>query len=262
MRKTIAGVGLAAGAAVALTACGGQQAASGQHGSQQAEKHTGDVLAAAYHATESANSAKISLKATTHTGGKTVHTKGHGAVQFKPPKLDLHITGAGKKTEERLLDGTAYVKTPQGKWLEIDVSKLTGRAGAMHSPTEALTLLRGASNNVTKLGPATIDGKHTTGYKAVVNLDKVASKASSPKAKKAVKELEKATGGHTLPIKVWIDGQHRLVREKNSIKVHLQGKNVTTTSTTTLSDYGTPVHVTKPPAGQVTSVTASIPPAH
>jgi hypothetical protein len=269
MRKTIAGAGLAAGAAVALAACGGQPAASGQHGpkqaqhgSQQSTQDTGNVLAAAYHATEQANSAKITLKVTTKTGEKTMNVDGHGVVQFKPPKLDLHMTAAGKKIEERFLDKTAYVKTPQGMWVEMDLSKLVGQQAAAQSPTQTLSYLRGASDQVTKLGPKTIHGTHTTGYKATVDLDKVAAKAASPQAKKAIKQAEKATGGHTIPITVWIDGQNRLVREKTTLTLHVHGKNVTTASTMTLSDYGTPVHVSKPPASEVTSAPVPAPPTH
>jgi hypothetical protein len=276
MRKAVAGVGLAAGAALALSACGGQPAASGGQGSQQGQQGSqesqqsaqqpstggGNVLAAAYHATQSANSAKIALNSTTGVGGKTVHVNGHGVAQFKPPKLDLHISAAGHKTEERLLDKTAYVKTSQGKWLKVDLSKLVGRQGAAQSPTETLSYLRGASDQVTKLGPKTIDGTKTTGYKATVDLDKVASKESSSQAKKGIQHLEKLTGSHTLPIKVWIDGKHRVVREKINLQLHARGKNITSATTVTFTDYGTPVHVTKPPASQITSVPASIPPTH
>jgi hypothetical protein len=273
MRRTIASVGLAAGAAVALAACGGQPASSGQHGaqqgsqqkqhgSQQGGQNTGNVMAAAYQATQNANSAKITLKNTTSIGSKTVQVNGHGVAQFEPPKLDLHMNAAGHKIEERLVDKTAYIKTPQGKWVKMDLSKLVGRQGAAQSPTQTLSLLRGASDQVTKLGPKTIDGRQTTGYKATVDLDKVAAKAPSSPAKKGIKHLEKLTGAHTLPIKVWIDGKHRLVREMTNLKLHAGGKNVTTATTMTLSDYGTPVHVSAPPAGEVTSVPASIPPGH
>jgi hypothetical protein len=269
MRRTIAGVGLAAGAAVALAACGGQPASSGQHGAQQGQQgsqhgaqNTGNVIAAAYHATEKANSAKITLKVATKTGQKAVNIDGHGVAQFKPPKLDLHMSAAGHKIEERFLGKTAYIKTPQGKWVKMDLSKLVGQQGAAASPTQTLSYLRGASDQVTKLGPKTIDGRHTTGYKATVDLDKVAAKAPSSQATKAIKRVEKMSGSHTFPIKVWIDGKQRLVREVTNLKLHSGGKNVTLATTMTLSDYGTPVHVSAPPAGQVTSVPASIPPSH
>jgi hypothetical protein len=275
MRKTMAGVAVAAGATLALAACGGQPSATGQqggngsqqggNGSQQGGnggQNTGHVMAAAYHATQNANSAKINLKITTVTGGKTLHVDGHGVAQFKPPKLALHMSAAGQKIEERLLDKTAYLKTPQGKWIAMDLSKMIGQQQAAQSPTQALSYLRGASEKVTKLGPKTIDGTHTTGYKALVNLDKVAAKAPGGQTKKAIEKLEKLTGSHRMPIKVWIDGKNRLVREKTSQKLHAGGKNVMSRSTMTLSDYGTPVHVRKPPAGKVTSAPPSVPPAH
>jgi hypothetical protein len=267
MRKTIIGVSLAAGCALAVTACGGQESASPQHGSAQSSSQAGtqrpaEAIAATYQATKSASTAKITQKGTTTVGGKTVHTHGHGVVQLKPAAFDLHVTAKGRTVEERLIDGAVYVKTPQGKWLKTNVSKLTGQPGSAHSPSQTLSYLRGASKKVTKLGPSTIHGRHTTGYKARVDLNKVAATEPTQKAKKAVTKLEQITGSHTLPIKVWIDGKNRLVREKISLDAHIQGKHVTTTSTTTLSDYGTRVHVAKPPASQVTSAPASTPHAH
>jgi hypothetical protein len=264
-RRAGVGLGLLAGCALAVSACGGgaPQATSTQQGSSPSSsppggQRPGQALAAAYQATRNANSATITITGTINTDAKTVHTTGHGTVQFQPPAFDLHTTAAGQTSEERLLNGTAYLKTPQGKWTKLDVSKLTGQPGAAHSPTEALSYLRGASDEVTSLGPATIKGVHTTGYKAIVDLNKVAARAPNAESKKAVTELEKLTGSHTLPITVWLDGHDRLVREKNSVTLHIQGKPTKTTSTTTLSDYGTPVHVTKPPTSQITSQ-ASVP---
>jgi hypothetical protein len=259
------GLGLLVGCALAVSACGGggSQAASTQQGSapgssQPGGHRPGQALAAAYEATRNAHSAKITITGTINTGAKTVHTTGHGTVQFQPPAFDLHTTAAGQTSEERLLNGTAYLKTPEGQWRKLNVSKLTGQPGAAHSPTEALSYLRGASDKVTTLGPATIKGVHTTGYTAIVDLGKVAAQAPGGESKKAVTELEKLTGRHTLPITVWLDGHDRLVREKNTVTLHIQGKPTKTTSTTTLTDYGIPVHVTKPPTSQITS-SASVP---
>lgn len=266
MRKTITGIGLAAACALALTACGGQQATS-QHSSTQSSsgssaQQPAQAVAASYHATKSASTVQVTQQGTTTVGSKTVHTRGHGVVQLKPAKFDLHITTKGQTVEERLIDGAVYIKTPQGKWLKKTVSELAGQPGSGHSPGQTLSYLRGASKKVTELGPSTIDGRHTTGYQARVDLGKVAAKASTAQAKKSVTKLEKLTGSHTLPITVWLDGKNRLVREKTSLDAHIRGKHVTNTSITTLSDYGTSVHVAKPPARKVTPAPTSNSPTH
>lgn len=266
MRKTITGIGLTAACALALTACGGQPATS-RHSSTQSSsgssaQQPAQAVAASYHATKSAGTVKVTQQGTTTVGGKTVHTRGHGVVQLKPAEFDLHAATKGQTIEERLIDGTVYIKTPQGTWLKKPVSELAGQPGSAHSPSQTLSYLRGASKKVTKLGPSTIDGRHTTGYKARVDLGKVAAKAPTPQSKKAVTKLEQLTGSHTLPMKVWIDGKKRLVREKTSLDAHIRGKHVTNTSITTLSDYGTPVHVAKPPARKVTPAPTPNSPTH
>ncbi len=282
-RTSIIGATLATGCAIALAGCGGgagtaspagpssskpsgtpsqSSSTSGGAPSQasqapSAAAHGGsDAVQAAYSATNKANSAKITQRSTTTVGQKTVHVRGHGVVQFKPAEFDMRTTTHGTTIETRLIGDTAYIKSPQGKWLSFDVSKLTGRPGAAKSPTQSLQYLRAGSQKVTNLGPATIHGVHTTGYKAIVDLDKTAARAKTPQAKKAVKMIESMTGKTTMPIKVWIDRKNRLVRDTTHLDMHVQGQHVTTTTTMDLTDFGTAVHVTAPPKSKVTTAPA------
>ncbi|MGH3624109.1 MAG: LppX_LprAFG lipoprotein [Sciscionella sp.] len=240
MRKAIITIGVATSCALAAGAC------SQNGGAQQAQRSPQQVVTSAYSHTTNAKTAKITLTTDATIRGKTTHATGAGVIQFDPATLDLTTHAAGQSTEVRVLGGITYLRTGGGKWTKIDTSKLTGNSTMNSSPDQMLSYLHGALDSVTSTGPATINGAHTTGYKATVDLDKVAAKQKTPQAKQAIHGVEKATGSKTLPVQVWIDNQGRIAREQNSSTVTTQGHRITTTITLDLTDYGTPVHVTAP----------------
>jgi hypothetical protein len=112
-------------------------------------------------------------------------------------------------------------------------------------PTQALTYLQGASSSVTTLGTSTIRGVKVTGYKATVDLKKAAAKQGAM-AQKALTTLSEH-GVDSIPVEVWLDSAGRVVREHSTLTMTGVGSgSMTVDSTTDLSDYGTPVHISAP----------------
>jgi hypothetical protein len=160
-------------------------------------------------------------------------------------------------------------------------------ATLLGDPTKLLHLLTTLGGTVTTVGPATVDGVATTEYQTSLHLSQVASAARAkvnahagrpvPGAKgrsipRSVKQGFGALGLTTIPVEVWV-GSDGLVRQAtftlNLAHVNLAnpgallhglaaspsasptGPGSVVTVTLGLSEFGTPVSVTAPPAAQV-----------
>ncbi|BCJ30873.1 hypothetical protein AB0I55_15850 [Actinocatenispora sera] len=196
----------------------------------------------AYGKTTDAKTAKISAT-TKITGGSAAGTTTmSGVVRFDPPAEQVTVQTGGRQIEAIMVDGYEYLKTGSS-WRKIDISSLTD--GAPMDPTQALTYLQGASSSVTKLGTRTIRGTKVTGYKATVDLKKAAAKQGA-KAQEALTKLSEH-GVDSIPVEVWLDPAGRVVREHSTLTMTGVGDgSMTVDSTTDLSDYGTPVHISAP----------------
>jgi hypothetical protein len=249
MRKTLMALGLTTSGVLLASACGSGGGTTAAPAPPAANPQ--QVVAAAYTTTMNAKTAKLNLVVDATAAGKTIHSTGSGVMQFDPMKLDLTTQAGGQSTEVRTLDGTTYVRSAaDGKWSKLDTGKLTGGMNQA-SPDQILSYLQGASSQVTSTGPATINGQQATGYQATIDLDKVAAKQASAQAKQLIQLAEQLTGTKTLPVQVWVDGQGRLVREVNNIDVTAVGQQVQSKTTLDLTDYGTPVDITAPPASEL-----------
>ena len=151
------------------------------------------------------------------------------------PQLSQALGGSSLNFQE-LMDGTTFymrfpaalaAKLPGGKpWLKFDLVKL-GQAGGIPglgsllnnptsgNPAQLLQYLRASSGGVTKVGTAQVGGISTTEYRGNVQLDRYPSLLPSSQqadAKKAIAQLESLTKLKSIPVTVWVDGQH-LVRQ-------------------------------------------------
>jgi len=155
--------------------------------------------------------------------------------------------------------GKSWVKVDlatAGKSVGVDVSSLSqSQAG---DPSQTLDFLRGASDNVTRVGTDSIRGTQTTHYRAVVDLNKAA--AQSPAAGNAIRSTIKLLGTATQPVDAWVDEQGRVRRlkymvdlSKSTVAQKLPG---TVTFTLDLFDFGVPVQAVVPPADQVVDLSA------
>ena len=206
-----------------------------------------------------------------HITGEVDYQARRGHMSF-----DLSALGLSGAPVDAVFDGTTvYEKLPaalmQGvpglsaakPWLKID-AEAAGRTlgvsglGAVQSgdPSETLEYLRGASNDLTRVGNEAVRGASTTHYKVTLDLNKAAGASAS--AKQAIQSLVKVLGFSKLPADVWIDAQGRLRRLKYSADLSkargaasAAAASGTLTFTLELFDFSVPVQVSLPAPAQV-----------
>jgi hypothetical protein len=219
------------------------------------------------------------------SGGITA--RGTGAVDFagRSTELRMHMTvpqaGMTLDMSERMIGTTMYIHSPlfagatRKPWLKLDLQKLGKSAGidmnaAMSTggsdPTQMLAYLNAASDSIDRIGSEDVRGTETTHYHVVVDLLKMAN--AVPAAKQAAlrrtlrREVE-LIGTHTMPIDVWIDSHGLVRREHIDFSMQPPGASTTVEMQMTIDyfDFGAPVHVVPPPAGQVADFTDLVPPS-
>jgi hypothetical protein len=124
-----------------------------------------------------------------------------------------------------------------------------------------LDYLRGASNDITRVGTEDVRGTQTTHYRVVVDLNKAAD--LSPTAKDAIKSTITLLGSSKQPLDLWVDDQGRVRQMKYTVDLSKSKVSTSTpdvpgsvTFTLNLFDFGVPVQATLPPADQVVDLSA------
>jgi len=246
------------------------------------------AVVAASAATEAAGTARGLL--TVSHGGRTVTASGIGDFASGDASAEIALDGAGPSTQQpggsspgrtqgqgtvtvlRTSTGI-YARLPEGlnplasgkPWLSVDAATLArltqlalGDLGAQitGAPLDALTYLKAVSGDVQPVGPETVRGEATTRYRATIDPERVVGQL--PEALRPA-----VTATERLPIDLWIDAQGRLrklVLVAASDLAPPAGGSPTTavgegaTVTLELFDFGVPVEVEAPPAGQVADV--------
>jgi len=171
---------------------------------------------------------------------------GEGAFDFAHKLATFTASATGQLgtgvDQARVIGSTVYLSHPGlskadgGKpWIHIGLTqyeKMEGEVGPPLSPNgllpQSVEQLRQHSTKITDLRPATIDGVATIHYRVAVT--------------------GAATGTTTanVPFDVWINGQRQL----SQVRLQIPFFGVNMSDTVTLSDYGSAVSVTPPPANQ------------
>lgn len=262
---------VAAGVAVVvgLSGCGGAGSDPAAKGSSKPDDGSSALHAVkvAYQKTTKAKTAKFSLNEDVQASGKgSTKLVGAGAIDFttKDAAFTMKLP-SGMKMQSRIIDGVSYMHLPAAAqapkpWLKIDINKLVkARTGktlqqlaqqAGDTPSQPLSYLKGVSSEVTEKGTATVRGTETTHYHAIVDLDKATAGLKGHAAKAALKKTEKALGGHTLPLELFLDDQGRVRREQMTVPSNTEKFKGQADLTIDFFDFGAPVRVSAPPAGQ------------
>jgi hypothetical protein len=240
------------------------------------------AVAGAFAKTTSTRSAHITTDTTVSMGQQGVPITANGSIRFADRAADLveTVPGTQGNGETRFVGGTLYARLPGSllarlshgrKWISVDLTALSQHGDGSFQqlltdspsdPTAMLGFLRGAGGTVTKVGQDTIDGVPTTHYNVDLNLDR-AARGQSSATQRSIHVLEQQLGSHTLPAQVWIDdqGQVRRIMLHETLKGtadSARNGNVTVDVTATLSDFGTPVTITAPPADQTADLTQAL----
>lgn len=206
------------------------------------------------------------------------------AMDFSSIPQVAQALGSSTLRIQEIVEGlTVYVKLPpalahstalHGKpWIKIDLARAAQGLGipglsslasnpASSDPSQYLRYLRAAGAHVTEVGTQTIDGRATTGYRAQIQLDRVANTlpaADRAQAHQAIVGIEQMTHLHLLPVTVWIDGQHLVRRIALSFNESVSGQPLTAAIQIDFPQYGPQQPPQPPPPSQVADLTGQLP---
>jgi hypothetical protein len=253
----------------ALTACG--------------VSSTVDPVAAAATKTENAGGYHVEINSTVTSGGIELRMNGQGSFDRGEEELDVDVaeayqsmnTPAGPDItmKTRYLNeggdpvmymnlGDLVGSLPNGKtWMRIDMEK-AGKAmgvdfsqlmgGANQNPTQSLEMLK-SSGEFTVVGTETVQGVETTHYHGTVDLQKAAQASGADSA--AVQHLLDLGAPSQYPIDVWVDDAGLVRQYQTRLDEKVNGAATSVAMTVSMSDYGTTVDVSAPPAEQVFDAT-------
>jgi hypothetical protein len=265
VRSPVAGHGLGALAVcLLLTACS-------SNGGDATE-----VVREAPDKTIDAGSARATLSLGFMTGGSPATIRGDGVFDLRNRlgglTVDLGALGTsfgGAPVEAVIAAEGLFVKLPPGEntggrpWLKLDLATLSRQAGLnlgslaqlqQSDPTQVLTYLKGALDDVKEVGEETQRGEDTTHYRGTIDLRK-ATASLPPEAQSGVEDAIASLGTSTLPADVWIDDDGRIRRLSFSADPDAEGPNPPGKVDIELYDFGVTADIGVPPPDQVTDLT-------
>jgi hypothetical protein len=221
--------------------------------------------------TISHRTAHVTMSLTGTAQGTRVTGTGSGSIDFTNNAVQLQMTvDAGSQQvpiSAIFLSGQIYETIPgldtiaPGKsWLSIDLSALQqeeeqnpSTQALSNNPTVMLQMLAQQGNTVVPLGRSTVNGVAVNGYSVTVDPSSIAQKIKSANLPSWLQQAVAGMKVQDAGIRVFIDDAGNL----RSFAIHMQttGASGATTVDETLDllDYGTPVDISAPPAGQVES---------
>ncbi|WP_344329061.1 hypothetical protein [Streptomyces macrosporus] len=289
-RGTRTGAMVAAGllAGTALVGCGtdggGENRSTAdrvQEGSARAEgrEDAAEVVRTAHEKTVAAETAKMTLRLHAASGGQERTVTGSGSIDLADGTSDLTIRVGGETIRQRVVDQALYQKLPEslrdrvsdGKpWIRIDLREAAGRIEGVNGvrisdPARAVDYARALSDDdATRIGRERIDGVDTTHYRVTVDVEDLAGEDTA-QGERLRRQL-----GESLPMDLWLDDRDRIRRQQFEIEAKGAGgpsaesrepgepdrtRSAAVRTVLEFHDFGTPVDVSAPPAGQTTDVT-------
>jgi hypothetical protein len=268
-RRALFALALAALAAT-LAACGGVT-------------RTVDPVAGAATKTQGAGGYKATFSLAMSAGGRQLTLTGHGEFDADQGEVVMDMSqllqqsGAPAGTDGTIDaiylredgDPVMYVKLgllsslmPGGKtWIRLDVAR-AGKAagidlgklmgGATQNPADALQLLR-ANGDFTAVGTETVAGVSTTHYHGTVDLKKALAAKGAPDD--LIQRLLDMGAPAHYPVDVWVDDSGYVRQLELDFMQTTNGVPLSTKTTIGMSDYGTNVSVSAPPADEVFDAT-------
>lgn len=274
MRK--AGIALSAFAlALTLGACGDNGGSGGSSSNNSGgDSNSGGSVAAASLADlaksigeQTADTNTAHMKISADAAGQKLSGEGDLRMSEQDSAMSMDMTTPEGTMSMVLLDNVFYIKLPTelepGKsWLKIDANdKSNPMAQALGGMTEQMSKNadpRATLEQFEKAGEITdtkeeeLDGKQTTHYTITVDVEKLAQNQEDPTMKSAMDEAIKS-GLKDFPVDVWINEDDLPVRFKMDMPTPdpTTGKSTSVKMQIDYSDWGKPVDITAPPAGEV-----------
>ena len=278
MNRRFAAVG-AAGAVLtlSLSGCLGDSGtsggASGGAGAGAVRLTAAEALAKTSEKTDQVDSFKANLSMDSAGGVGNLKASGTMLYRAKPSVAfsmvfnQMNVAGRSMGgMQEVLVDKTIYMKIPMlsqmsgGKpWIRVSLADLGQKTGmnfdellqqAQQMNPVQTTKMMTASKDAREVGKETIDGVATTHYTGTYDVTQAVTKLD-PQQREAFQKAAKDSGMSTMAFDVWVDGQQ--LPRKMMLKT-APGAKTPLAITVTYRDFGQPVSISAPPAGEVTDL--------
>jgi hypothetical protein len=231
-------------------------------------------IAHAAKVTARTKSLHISAKIVTTIDGKATTITLNGGEVFNPVGAVLTETvqnGKGNPTTFSLIyDGPGiYVKPAQATgskptWYFVPLSQVAYELGlggtASFNFANSLPLNAKDITKVRKLGPQTVNGKRTTGYRVTIKVATASTSTTGGFSTSLLGHFSSVFGTQALTVQMWIDGSHHIVRLSVSEPISHSylakvGEGAATFGTLRMSmnysQFGGGAFVVPPPASEV-----------
>jgi hypothetical protein len=189
---------------------------------------------------------------------------GGGAANPADWKGDVVVDGTNVKDIVEYMRLPAFSKLIPGAkpWLKIDLNDLNKAKGVDFSqllqsagsqdPTQTLQMLQSVGD-VKEVGKEQVGGVDTTKYAGTLDPQKLAAKFATAGMAKVFKQM----GTKAIPVSVWVDGDGYVRKLAESFSSQVPGTGTLDMKIEMeMSDFGTAVDVTTPPADQTTDLAA------
>lgn len=273
----VAGVGAAAialaGCSTTVSGSAAPQGATGSGGSGAVQIHTvADLGAAVQHNTNEASSVHMAMQMSVPGVGAITAT---GDARFGGSKtaerMSMAIPSVGDM-QMVLVGGTFYMELPSslsgalgssGKpWVKFDLSGSNPLAQALGSeanladqadPTQLLNQIS-AAGTIKSVTHETLNGQPVTHYSITVDVQKMAESMTG--ADQSEKQALSQLGISTMPFNIWVNSDNLPVKITTSVAFAdpTSGQSQQVQVQVAYTDWGKPVTITAPPAGEVTTL--------
>lgn len=266
-RRLLAALGVGVAAVVGLAAI----LVVALSGAKSAEAMVVDSV----QSTLSGKTAHLNISLDASSSGTSFTGTGTGGIDFTNHAAQLHVdmsvAGQTIGVDEILTGQTIYIGgnfgghslselVPGKSWMSIDLSSLgsalgqsSGALGGGTNPAAMLQLLAERGNTVVPIGSSVIDGTNVQGYSVTFDTAAIQSKLQSTSLPSWVRQAISQANFSQLVMKVYVDGSDTLRRTVFDMQMTVSNSPVQLSETTDYSDFGTPLHISAPPADQVVS---------
>jgi hypothetical protein len=185
-----------------------------------------------------------------HRGALTLTMKGAGeSMTIDEVQADQVLYARSDALAGKLAGGKHWVKVDLAAVARKQGVDLTGLGGGpAQDPAQALDYLRGVGSSK-KVGREDVRGVPATHYHVDVDLRDAAEHGTDEATRRSLRQVAKLAGNATMPIDVWVDDHHLVRRERVRMAATEQGQRVAMDLTVDFVDFGVPVKVKVPAAG-------------
>jgi hypothetical protein len=254
-------------AGLGVTACTSSPTAAPTSTSGEAPTSPSAAILDATQSSLAQDSADIAMVVKATVDSKSIGVTGSGTVDLANSAMRMSMTVqgvpalAGTSISTVLVDGTTYISYPgittllPGKsWISQPTSTSSTSGVGVANVSDMLRLLAAKGAVVTKVGVGAIGSTPVTSYDVTLSPALISSQVSAlgvPSADSAEVQQILGTSGVTFRVSVSSDGHLRRLSLNMTVPASSSTPAVQESVVVDLTNYGTPVSISAPPADQV-----------